>query len=119
MIVGVFTYWQVIVAYLVLMFTLPVIFFFASFDKRPPKIKRKVVADKSEKPEQRSENQQQRNEDQKQFTPYSVPMGLYSVPVGLYSDPMGLYSVPVAIFPIIGYIAFDMTLCPAQGGPFV
>ena len=105
MIVGVFTYWQVIVAYLVLMFTLPVIFFFASFDKRPPKIKRKVVADKSEKLEQRSENQQQRNEDQKQFTPYSVPMGLYSV--------------PVAIFPIIGYIAFDMTLCPAQGGPFV
>ncbi len=56
MILGVFTYWQVIAACLVLMFTLPVIFFLASLDKRPPKIKRKPVAAKSEKEEQPSED---------------------------------------------------------------
>ena len=51
MILGIFTYWQVIVACLVVMFALPLIFFLASFDKRPTKIKRRALSKAAEKPE--------------------------------------------------------------------
>ena len=43
MILEVLSFWQVIVACLVIMLILPIIFYLGSFDKRPPHIRKKPV----------------------------------------------------------------------------
>jgi hypothetical protein len=68
MILEVLSFWQVIAACLLIMFVLPLIFYLASFDKRPPKIKRRPVERAAEK-EVSSEEQESEPQSGSKISP--------------------------------------------------